>query len=106
MGVLVHGSQLAPQAAGNLCRQSGKVVGLIGGKMRRENDWLKYLHFLSEQGRDQAQHASVYAAQWAHDVRCIRQGVEHRRVGGAAVSQGHDEWLQAGYVVRQPSVYK
>lgn len=69
--------------------------------MRRDNDWLQYLRNLSGQGRDPAQQASVYAHQWAHDVRCIRQGVEHRRVGGSPTGHTHDEWLQAGYAVRQ-----
>ncbi len=67
--------------------------------MRRGNGWLHYLHTLTEQGRDLAQNNSVYAAQWAHDVRCLRQGVEHRRVGEAA-THAHDEWLLAGYVAR------
>lgn len=74
--------------------------------MRRRNDWLQYLQTLSDQSRDMAQHANVYASQWAHDVRCIRQGIEHRRVGGADLNVSHDEWLQAGYVARQPVPYK
>lgn len=71
--------------------------------MRRGNEWLKYLQTLSEHGRDLAQYGNIYAHQWAHDVRCLRQGVEHRRVGEAANSQANDEWLQAGVVSRQPS---
>ncbi len=102
---LVHGSQLHPQAACNLSRHSGKVATLIGVGMRRDNDWLKYLHTLSEQSRNVAQQTDVYASQWAHDVRCLRQGVEHRRVGGAA-GPSHLEWLEAGYVTRQPGARK
>lgn len=71
--------------------------------MRRNNDWLQYLRNLSGQGRDATPQASVYACQWAHDVRCIRQGIEHRRVGESN-GHAHDEWLQAGYVVRQALV--
>ncbi|MGC3981310.1 MAG: hypothetical protein QM808_08635 [Steroidobacteraceae bacterium] len=67
--------------------------------MRRDNSWLQYLCNLSEQGRDLAQQGNVYAHQWAHDVRCIRKGIEHRRVG-ESTSQQRNEWLQAGYVVR------
>jgi len=74
--------------------------------MRRDKGWLHYLHVLADQGRDLAQHNSVYAQQWAHDVRCIRQGVEHRRVGESGASHAHDEWLQAGYVTRQPPARK
>lgn len=96
----MHGAQLGTQAGSNLSRHSGKVAKLIGGDMRRGNDWLQYLHTLSEKGRDLAQGNAVYASQWAHDVRCIRQGVEHRRVGAAAASNAHDEWLRAGYTAR------
>jgi hypothetical protein len=67
--------------------------------MRRGTDWLSYLHTLAEQDRDLAHSNTIYGAQWAHDVRCIRQGVEHRRVGEVA-SHAHEEWLQAGYVAR------
>jgi hypothetical protein len=67
--------------------------------MRRGNDWLEYLHALSGQGRDLANNGTVYASQWARDVRCIRQGVEHRRVG-EATSHARDEWLLAGYAAR------
>ena len=73
--------------------------------MRREKDWLNYLHTLSEQGRDLAHYANVYAAQWAHDVRCIRHGIEHRRVGGAD-QMHHQEWLLAGYVTRRSVTHK
>ena len=71
--------------------------------MRNGNEWLKYLQTLSQQGRDLAQYGNIYAHQWAHDVRCLRQGVEHRRVGEAAHSGAKDEWLQAGVVSRQPT---
>lgn len=74
-----------------------------GAIMRRGNEWLKYLQTLSEQGRDLAQYGNIYAHQWAHDVRCLRQGVEHRRVGEVTNSQANDEWLQAGVVSRQPT---
>lgn len=62
--------------------------------MRHTNDWLAYLRKLSGEGRDLA----VYALRWAHDIRCIRSGVEHRRVG----SEAHfdREWLDAGYACR------
>jgi hypothetical protein len=69
--------------------------------MRRGNDWLQYLKTLSDQSRDMAQNRNVYASQWAHDVRCIRQGIEHRRVGDADATHAHDEWFLAGYVARQ-----
>jgi hypothetical protein len=69
--------------------------------MGRSNDWLAYLQMLSEQSRDLAQYANVYASQWARDVRCVRQGVEHRRVG-ESINKGKDEWLQAGFVTHQP----
>lgn len=67
--------------------------------MRRGTDWLSYLHTLAEQGRDLAHSNTIYATQWAHDVRCIRRGVEHRRVGEVA-NHAHDEWLLAGYGAR------
>ncbi len=67
--------------------------------MRRGNDWLQYLNTLSEQDRELAHGSTIYAAQWAHDVRCIRHGVEHRRVGEAD-RHAHDEWLLAGYAAR------
>ncbi len=72
--------------------------------MRRSKDWLDYLQTLTEQSRELAQHANLdaYASQWAHDLRCVRQGIEHRRVGGAVHAPAQDAWLQAGYTVRQP----
>ncbi len=73
--------------------------------MHRESNWLAYLHTLSDQSRDLAQYPHVYAHQWAHDVRCVRQGIEHRRVGGVT-GNGNTEWLQAGFVARQPGSRK
>lgn len=70
--------------------------------MRKGSDWLGYLQTLSEQGRDLAQYSNIYAHQWAHDVRCLRTGAEHRRVGGAGNS-GKNEWLQAGFSARLPN---
>lgn len=69
--------------------------------MRKVNDWLSYIQTLSEQGRDLAQYSNIYAHQWAHDVRCLRKGAEHRRVG-ESMNSGHNEWLQAGLTVRLP----
>lgn len=88
---------------------------ILGYNMRSSIDWLQYLRTLTNQGsnqsRDLAQQAhsdvnSVYATQWAHDVRCMRSGIEHRRVGGAVTSLGRDEWLQAGVVTRQALAHK
>ena len=69
--------------------------------MRRGNDWLTYLQTLSEPGRDLTHHANIYAHQWAHDVRCLRQGSDHRRVGEAMITD--HGWLEAGLVTRLSS---
>lgn len=61
--------------------------------MRQTTTWLEYLRNLSCPAN-----VSVYSLQWAHDVRCIRPGAEHRRVGATAWL--HDEWLNAGYASR------
>lgn len=65
--------------------------------MGRSKAWLDYLRTLASHGMD----ISVYATQWAHDLRCVRTGAEHRRVGSLVGPHGHDEWLQAGCSVRQ-----
>lgn len=62
--------------------------------MRQANTWLNYLRALSDPALDVA----VYSLQWARDVRCIKQGAEHRRVG--SLPNVHDEWLSAGYASR------
>jgi hypothetical protein len=67
--------------------------------MRRGYDWLHYVGTLSEQGRDLGGTTGIYAVQWAHDVRVVRKGVTHRRVGEAERNV-HEEWLQAGVVTR------
>lgn len=65
--------------------------------MRHDKAWLEYLRTVAGQGRD----LSIYASQWANDVRCGRSGHEHRRVGGAEAPRGHNEWLQAGYTAQR-----
>jgi hypothetical protein len=62
--------------------------------MKQSMNWLAHLRAATEQHRDPL----VYAQCWAHDVRCLRTGVTHRRVGLG--SNGHDEWLQAGVAAR------
>lgn len=71
---------------------------LLGGYMNDSKVWLNYLRTLASHGLD----ISVYATQWAHDLRCLRTGADHRRVG--AGSHGHDEWLRAGFSARQQPV--
>lgn len=63
--------------------------------MRQTTTWLEYLRTLSRPAN-----VAVYSLQWAHDVRCIKPGTEHRRVG--ATTWLHDEWLSAGYASRLP----
>lgn len=67
--------------------------------MRQSKAWLDYLRTLAGQGMD----ISVYATQWAHDLRCIRSGADHRRVGRMEGPHGHNEWLAAGFSSRQPA---
>jgi len=66
--------------------------------MQQSKAWLDYLRTLASQGMD----ISVYAEQWAHDLRCLRTGTDHRRVGSVeGPHHGHDEWLLAGFSARQ-----
>jgi hypothetical protein len=62
--------------------------------MKHSISWLEHLRAMTEQRRDPL----VYAQCWAHDVRCLRTGVAHRRVG--LTSNGHEEWLLAGVAAR------
>lgn len=62
--------------------------------MKQAMNWFEHLQASAEQSRD----LTVYGKSWAHDVRCLRTDMTHRRVGLA--SAGHDEWLQAGFVTR------
>lgn len=66
--------------------------------MRDSKAWLDYLRTLAGHGMD----ISVYASQWAHDLRCGRSGAEHRRVGSYEGPRAHQEWLQAGFTAHQP----
>jgi len=54
--------------------------------------WLSFLRSLcpAEEGALQKM-----ADHWAHDVRCVRSGADHRRVG-VMVMHSHEEWLDAG----------
>jgi hypothetical protein len=66
--------------------------------MKTNTDWLSFLQGLlpPEDGTLQRM-----ADHWAHDVRCVSSGAEHRRVG-VMVMHSHEEWLAAGVTAHVP----
>lgn len=69
--------------------------------MRRIEDWSQHVSKLSAQEQDLTGKFRIYAKQWAHDVRCVQSGVNHRRVGEVQNRSIHEEWLLAGVVAQQ-----
>lgn len=73
--------------------------------MNRNADWLRYLRMLLNTA-DHGSHGpnghvsqeALLADHWAHDPRCVRVGVQHRRVGAEphGYGHGHGQWLEAG----------
>lgn len=71
-----------------------QVLYSEGFIMQHTGNWLEHIIAAADLTRD----LTIYAQSWAHDARCVRSGLEHRRVGQVGTEA---EWLKAGVVTRQ-----